>query len=44
MEERATSLNPSERAFWFGLGVVLLSMSDAATMAAVGAKPAGADG
>lgn len=29
MEERATSLNPSERAFWFGLGVVLLSMLSA---------------
>jgi len=28
-EERATSLNPSERAFWFGLGVVLLSMLSA---------------
>ncbi|MFA7307800.1 MAG: PAS domain-containing sensor histidine kinase [Hyphomicrobium sp.] len=28
-EERATALNPSERAFWFGLGVVLLSMLSA---------------
>jgi two-component system nitrogen regulation sensor histidine kinase NtrY len=29
MEEGATSLNPSDRAFWFGLGVVLLSMLSA---------------
>ncbi|HVX36276.1 MAG TPA: PAS domain-containing sensor histidine kinase [Hyphomicrobium sp.] len=29
IEEGATSLNPSDRAFWFGLGVVLLSMLSA---------------
>jgi two-component system nitrogen regulation sensor histidine kinase NtrY len=29
MEEGATPLNPSDRAFWFGLGVVLLSMLSA---------------
>jgi two-component system nitrogen regulation sensor histidine kinase NtrY len=29
MEERATALNPSDRAFWFGLGVVLLSLVSA---------------
>jgi two-component system nitrogen regulation sensor histidine kinase NtrY len=29
LEEGATSLNPSDRAFWFGLGVVLLSMLSA---------------
>jgi len=29
MEEGATPLNPSDRAFWFGLGVVLLSMFSA---------------
>lgn len=29
MEERATALNPSDRAFWFGLGVVLLSLLSA---------------
>ncbi|MFA5958338.1 ATP-binding protein [Hyphomicrobium sp.] len=29
MEEGATSLNPSDRAFWFGLGVVVLSLTSA---------------
>ncbi|HVJ76782.1 MAG TPA: PAS domain-containing sensor histidine kinase [Hyphomicrobium sp.] len=29
MEEGATPLNPSDKAFWFGLGVVLLSMFSA---------------
>jgi two-component system nitrogen regulation sensor histidine kinase NtrY len=29
MEEGSTPLNPSDRAFWFGLGVVLLSMFSA---------------
>src|SRR6185312_2500348 len=29
MEEGSTPLNPSDRAFWFGLGVVLLSVFSA---------------
>lgn len=29
MEEGSTALNPSDRAFWFGLGVVLLSLTSA---------------
>jgi two-component system, NtrC family, nitrogen regulation sensor histidine kinase NtrY len=29
VEEGATPLNPSDRAFWFGLGVVLLSLTSA---------------
>ncbi|MET0407699.1 MAG: PAS domain-containing sensor histidine kinase [Hyphomicrobium sp.] len=29
LEEGATPLNPSDRAFWFGLGVVLLSLTSA---------------
>lgn len=29
MDERTTPLNPSDRAFWFGLGVVLLSLTSA---------------
>ncbi|HML29235.1 MAG TPA: hypothetical protein PKE16_10425 [Hyphomicrobium sp.] len=29
MDEGATPLNPSDRAFWFGLGVVLLSLTSA---------------